>query len=59
MSKGHKVETMPLGKHAFGVTIKPGIDVLFVAAIVVILFELEQEQYLAGVAGVAGAVAAP
>ncbi|KAH7667518.1 LURP-one-related protein [Dioscorea alata] len=55
MNKEHKVVKVPMGKHAFGVSIVENMDIAFIAGLVVILHELYEMTVAAAAGASAGA----
>ncbi|KAM0948066.1 hypothetical protein DsansV1_C07g0074391 [Dioscorea sansibarensis] len=59
MNKEHKVVKVPLGKHAFGVSIVENMDIAFIVGLVVVLHELyEKETMVAVSSGTSAGIAA-
>ncbi|XP_039132075.1 protein LURP-one-related 15-like [Dioscorea cayenensis subsp. rotundata] len=55
MNKEHKVVKVPLGKHAFGVSIVENMDIAFIAGLVVVLNEFYEYEMAAVAGGASGA----
>ena len=44
MHKEHSLQSIVLDKDTFGVTVQPNVDFAFIVALVVILFEINEDR---------------